>query len=102
MAGALAYEAEQRRQAMAARQGISGGAKMARPTENKAVTAPPRHPGLALPSSRFSSKGARGLAIEAKLTEDDFKGAPMSGQQDRYTIADVEAVIARKRKAAGQ
>lgn len=69
-----------------------------RPASDKrrAVAAPERPVGLALPTSRFSSKGARRLSIQAGLVEADFVGVPFSGQQERYTIADVEAIIARK------
>lgn len=96
MAGALEIMRDHRRKeaaAQAARETKNAGG----PSQNKgAPAAPPRLPGLALPSSRFSSKGARGLAIEHKLTEADFAGVATSGQQDRYTIEDVKAIVARK------
>lgn len=91
MAGALEIM-HARARAEAAERKNAGGAP-----ENKSAS--PRLPGLALPSSRYSSKGARRLSIEAKLTEADFAGATPSGQQDRFTIEDVEKIVAAKRKA---
>lgn len=96
MAGALEIMRDHRRKEHAAKLARGETKNMGGPSENKGASAPPRLPGLALPSSRFSSKGARGLAIEAKLTEADFAGVPTSGQQDRYTIDDVKAVIAKR------
>lgn len=97
MAGAYELLRDRRRQEAAERQAKNAGGA----PENK-FAAPPRLPGLALPSSRFSSKGARRLAIENQLTEDDFAGAPCTGQQDRYTIADVQTVVDRKAAKAAE
>lgn len=92
MAGAYEILRDRRRAAHEAKN--AGG-----PRENKNAP-PPRLPGLALPSSRFSSKGARRLAIENGLTEADFVGAPCTGEQDRYTIADMRAILERRAAAA--
>ena len=97
MAGAYELLRERKREEHAAKAAKNAGGA----PENK-FAAPPRLPGLALPSSRFSSKGARRLAIESALTEDDFKGAPCTGQQDRYTIADVQTVVDRKLAKAAE
>lgn len=91
MAGALEIMRAQRRAQREAKN--AGGAP-----QNK--SAPPRLPGLPLASSRFSSKGARGLAIEAKLEASDFEGKAPSGQQDRFTIEDVQAIAKAKADAA--
>ena len=96
MAGALEIVRAQR-QAEQARKNAGGAPsnKVVRPT----AQTPPRLPGLPLASSRFSSKGARGFAIEAKLEAKDFEGITPSGQQDRYTIEDVQAIAKAKRDA---
>lgn len=60
-------------------------------TKRSAVSA-----NLPFGSSRFSSKGARLACEAAKLTAEDFKGVTPSGQQDRYTIEDVQSVIAAR------
>lgn len=96
MAGALEIMHSRRRaEAIAAKN--AGG-----PRENKASQPPARLPGLPIASSRFSSKGARGLAIEHKLAESDFAGVTPSGQQDRYTIEDVQGIVAAKAKAKAE
>lgn len=77
----------------------AGGAPSNKAVRPAAQT-PPRLPGLPLASSRFSSKGARALAISAKLTADDFAGRTPSGQQDRFTIEDVQAIADAKAKGA--
>ena len=70
--------------------------------ENKATRPPSRLPGLPIASSRFSSKGARAAAIAAKLVESDFAGAMPTGQQDRFTIEDVTAIVDAKTRAAAE
>lgn len=90
MAGALELMHAQRRAAKNA-----GGAP-----ENKATRPAAQLPGLPIASSRFSSKGARAKAIEAKLVETDFAGVTPSGQQDRFTIEDVSAIVDAKARAA--
>jgi hypothetical protein len=76
----------------------AGGAPSNKAT--KPTAQPQRLPGLPLASSRFSSKGARALAIEAKLVEADFAGRTPSGQQDRFTIEDVQTIADAKAKGA--
>lgn len=91
MAGALELMHSRRR----AEAKNAGGAP-----ENKATRPPSRVPGLPIASSRFSSKGARAKAIEAKLVESDFDGVTPTGQQDRFTIEDVTAIVDAKARAA--
>jgi hypothetical protein len=91
MAGALEIM-HARRVAAAKNQGGAPSNKAIRPTSQL--------PGLPIASSRFSSKGARAKAIEAKLVETDFAGVTPSGQQDRFTIEDVTAIVDAKAKAA--
>lgn len=105
MAGALEIARDERRRNFLAKQAAKDAAKAEAknaggPPENKG-NGTARVEGLALPSSRFSSKTARVLSVEAKLLETDFNGVTPSGQQDRYTIEDVKAIIARKQAGNG-
>lgn len=96
MAGALEIMHSHRRAEAAKNAGGAPSNKAKRPTSQT----PPKLPGLPLASSRFSSKGARALAVEAKLTAKDFDGRTPSGQQDRFTIEDVQAIADAKAKAS--